>query len=89
MLQCGSNHSERDVGIYARACGVMNEQYRACVTWSALKRVQASGNGCRARLTTGNNGYDSGRDPRECGVIGNAILRGDDNDAPNASGCCE
>jgi hypothetical protein len=89
VLQGGSDHTERYVGIYAGACSVMNEQYRACVTWSALKRVQASGNGCRARLTTGDNGDDSGRDPRECGVIGDTILRGDHDDAPNASGCRE
>jgi hypothetical protein len=43
MLQGGSDHTERDVGIYARACGVMNKEYRACVTWGTLERVQASG----------------------------------------------
>jgi hypothetical protein len=89
VLQGGSNHSERDVGIYARACSVMNEQYRACVTWGALKCVQASGDRCGSCLATGNNGDDSSRDPWKRCVVGHTILRGDHNDAPNASGCRE
>jgi hypothetical protein len=67
----------------------MNEQYRACVTWGTLKRVQASGDRCGSCLATRNNGDDSSRDPWECGVVGDTILCGDHNDAPNASGCRE
>jgi len=89
VLQGGSNHSERDIGINARACGVVNQQYRAGLAWGALKRVQSSGNRCGSCLTTWNNGDDSGRDPWKRCVIGDTILRGDHNDAPNASGCCE
>jgi len=86
VLQGGSNHSERDVSINTRPCSIMNQQYRTRLAWGTLERVQASGDRSGSYLATGNNGDDSGRDPRECGVVGHTILRGDNNDAPNASG---
>jgi hypothetical protein len=86
VLQGGSNHSERDVSINTRPCSIMNQQYRTRLAWGTLERVQASSDRCGPCLATGNNGNDSGRDPRECGIVGDTILRGNHNDAPNASG---
>ena len=86
MLQGGSYHAECHIGINTGARGIMNQQYRTRLARSALERVQASGDRCGSCLATWNNGNDRSRNPRECGVVGDTIVRGDHDNAPNASG---
>jgi hypothetical protein len=85
----GGYDAERHIGINTRASSIVNQEDIAHIAWGALQRVYASGDRCGSCLATWNNGNDSSRDPRECRVCGDSILRGDDDDAPNASGSRE